>query len=135
MPLFKFRRSGGGKKTPSKSASMGNLHKSNHFEEEETGPGLYLFLFPHRKNFPLSFLPATPSSPSPNHEGLFQLTRCPSRAIDSHGVLLPELQRKNNTFRCATLGAKVLKHRQQLTQTLIVQMSKTHSLTVTLNLD
>ena len=45
MPLFKFRRSGGGKKTPSKSASMGNLHKSNHFEEEETGLASFYFCF------------------------------------------------------------------------------------------
>ena len=107
MPLFKFRRSGGGKKTPSKSASMGNLNKSNHFEEEETGLASTYFCFLTGINFSLSFLPATPSSLSPTHKGLFQLTRHPSRAIDSHGVLLPELQRKKNTARCATLGAEV----------------------------
>ena len=54
MPLFKFRRSGGGKKTPSKSASMGNLHKSNHFEEEETGLASTYFCLLTGKNFSLS---------------------------------------------------------------------------------
>ena len=37
--------------------------------------------------------PATPSSPSRTLKGLFELTRRPSRALDSPRALLPELQR------------------------------------------
>ena len=41
--------------------------------------------------------------------------------------LLPELQRYKDTARCAALGAEVPGHRQQqLTQTLIVRLLKTH---------
>ena len=35
------------------------------------------------KYFSLPFLPATPLSPSRTLKGLFELTRCPSRALDS----------------------------------------------------
>ena len=71
----------------------------------------------------LSFLPATPSSPSLTLEGLFELTRRPSRALDWPRALLPELQRYKDTVRCGALGAKVPGHRQQqLTQTLIVRL-------------
>ena len=54
---------------------------------------------------------------------LLELTRRPSRALDSPRALLPELQRYKGTVRCATLGAEVPGHRQQqLTQTLIVRL-------------
>ena len=56
-------------------------------------------------------------------EGLFELTRRPSRALDSPRTLLPELQRYKDTVRCGTLGAEVPGHRQeQLMQTLIVRL-------------
>ena len=42
------------------------------------------------KHFSLPFLPDTPSSPSRTLEGLFELTRRPSRALDSPHALLPE---------------------------------------------
>ena len=42
----------------------------------------------------LTFLPATPSAPSRTLEGLFELTRRPSRALDSPRALLPERKRK-----------------------------------------
>ena len=76
---------------------------------------------PHRgKHYSLPFLPATPSSPSRTLEGLFELTRRPSRPR----ALLPELQRHKDTVRCAALGPG---HReQQLTQTLMVRLLKTH---------
>ena len=72
---------------------------------------------PHRGNpYSLPFLPATPSSPS--------------RALDSPRALLPELQRYKDTVRCAALGTEVPGHRQQqLTQTLIVRLLKTHFFT------
>ena len=57
------------------------------------------------KYYSLSFPPATPSSQSWTLEGLFELTRRPSRALDSPRALLPELQR-GDTFRCAVLGTK-----------------------------
>ena len=45
-------------------------------------------------------------------------------------ALIPELQRYKDTVRCAALGAEVLGHRQeQLTQTLIVRLLKTHFFT------
>ena len=82
------------------------------------------------KHYSLPFLPATPSSPSRTLEGLFELTRRPSRALDSPRALLPELQRYKDTVRCAALGAEVPGHRQQqLTQTLIVRLLKTHFFT------
>ena len=68
------------------------------------------------KHYSLPFLPATPSSPSRTLGGLFELTRCPSRALDSPRALLPELQRNKDTVRCAALGAEVPRRRQlQLT--------------------
>ena len=51
------------------------------------------------KHYSLMFLPATPSSPSRTLEGLFELTRPPSRALDSPRALLPELQRYKDTVR------------------------------------
>ena len=42
------------------------------------------------KHCPLPFLPATSSSPSQTLEGLFKLTRRPSRALDSPRALVPE---------------------------------------------
>ena len=70
------------------------------------------------------FLSATPSSQV--LEGLFELTRRPSRALDSPRALLPELQRYKDTVRGAVLGAEVPGHcQQQLTQTLIVRLLKT----------
>ena len=79
------------------------------------------------KHFSLPFLPATPSSPSQTLEGLFELTRRPSRALDLPHALLPELQRFKDTIRCTTLGTEVPEYRQlQLMQTLIVRLLKTH---------
>ena len=67
----------------------------------------------------LPFLQATPSSPS--------------RTLDSPHALLPELQRYKDTTRCAALGVEVPGHRQQqLTQTLIVRLLKTHFFTLIL---
>ena len=55
-------------------------------------------------------------------EGLFELTRQPSRALDSPHALLLKLQIYKDTVRCAVLGAEVLGHHQeQLTQTLTVR--------------
>ena len=69
-------------------------------------------------------------------EGLFELTRRPSRALDSPRALLPELQRYKDIVRCAALGAEVPGHRQQqLTQTLIVRLVKTHFLPAILDLE
>ena len=82
------------------------------------------------KHYSLLFLPATPSSPSRSLEGLFELTRRPSRALASPRALLLELQRHKDTVRCAALGAEVPGYRkQQLTQTLIVRLLKTHFFT------
>ena len=76
------------------------------------------------------FLLATPSSLSPTLEGLFELTRRPSMALDSPRALLPELQRYKDTVRCGALDAEVPGHcQQQLTQTLIVCLFKTHFFT------
>ena len=75
------------------------------------------------KRYSLLFLPATPSSPSRTLEGLFELTRRPSQALDSPRALLPELQRYKDTVRCGLLGTEIPGHRQQqLTQTLIVRL-------------
>ena len=82
------------------------------------------------KHYSLPFLPATPLSPSPILEGVFELTQCPSRALDSPCALLPELQRIKDTVSCAALGAEVTGHsQQQLTQTLIVRFLKMHFFT------
>ena len=84
-----------------------------------------------RKHYFLPFLPATPSFPSRSLEGLFELTRRPSRALDSPGALLPELQRYKDTVRSAVLGAKVPGERHgQLMQTLTVRLLKIHFLTL-----
>ena len=79
---------------------------------------------PRRGNDP----PAIPLSPSQTLEGLFELTRCPSRALDSPCALLSELQRKKDTVYCAALGEEVLGHKRkkQLTQTLIDCLLQTH---------
>ena len=77
------------------------------------------------KHYSVPFLPAAPSSPSQTLEGLFELTRRPSWALDSPRVLLPELQRYQDTVRWAALGTEVQGHHQQLlTQTLIVRCWK-----------
>ena len=62
------------------------------------------------KHYSLPFLPATPSSLSRTLEGLFELTRRPSWALDSPRALLPELQRYKDTVRCAAQGAEVSGH-------------------------
>ena len=59
------------------------------------------------KHCSLPFLPATPSSPSRTHEGLFELTRRPSRALDSPRALLQELQRYKDTVGWAALGTQL----------------------------
>ena len=84
----------------------------------------FLFVNPSSgKHYSLPFLPATPSSPSRTLEGLFELTKRHSRALNSPRALLPELQRYKDTVRCGALGAEVPRHRQQqLPQTLIVRL-------------
>ena len=63
-------------------------------------------------------------------EELFELTRRPSRALDSPRPSLLELQRYKDTVRCVALGAEVPGQRQeQLTQSLIVRLLKTHFFT------
>ena len=73
------------------------------------------------KHYSLLFLLAIPSSPSWTLEGLFELTRRPSRALDSPRALLPELQRYKDTVRCGALGAEVPEHRQQLLDCAFVE--------------
>ena len=83
-----------------------------------------------RKRFSLLFIPSTLSSPSWTLEGLFELTRCPSRALRLASCVVPELQRNNNTVRCAVPGRGIQGHRQeQPTLTLMVCLLKTHLLT------
>ena len=54
--------------------------------------------------------------------GFSELTRCPSRALNSPWALLPELQRKKANVRCAAMGSEVPEQRQiQLTHTLRVR--------------
>ena len=72
------------------------------------------------KYFSLTFLPATPSSPSRNLEGLFVLTQRSLKALNSPRVLLLELQRYKDIARYASLSAEVTLH-CQLTQTLVVE--------------
>ena len=73
------------------------------------------------------FLQATPLSWSRTLEGLFELTRRPSRALNLNAYFAFELQRYKDTVRCVALGAEVPGHRQQqLTQTLNVCLLKTH---------
>ena len=58
------------------------------------------------------------------------------KALTLLSALLPELQRYKDTVRCAGLGAEVPGHRQQqLTQTLIVRLLKTHFLTPILDFE
>ena len=79
------------------------------------------------KNLSLLLLTVTPSSPSRTLEGLFELIRRPSRALDSPCALLPELQRYKDLVRCTALGAEVPGHcQQQLMQTLIVRLLELH---------
>ena len=49
------------------------------------------------------FLPATPSPRSQTLKGLFELSRHPSRALDSPCALHPELHSYMDTVRCALL--------------------------------
>ena len=60
-----------------------------------------------RKHFSLLFLQATPSSPSWTLEGIFELTRSCSRALELPRVLRPELQRIKDNVRCVALGVEV----------------------------
>ena len=50
--------------------------------------------------YSLPFLSATPSSPSRTLEGLLELTRCPSWALDLPRALLPELLRYKDRTSC-----------------------------------
>ena len=60
-------------------------------------------------------------------EELLEQTRRSSRALNLSADVASELQRYKDTVRCAALGAEVPGHRQQqLTQTLIVRLLKTH---------
>ena len=71
-----------------------------------------------------------------HQSNISKLTRRPSRALDSPRALLSELQRYKDTVRCATLGVEVPGHRQQqLTQTLIVRLLKTHLFTPILDFE
>ena len=65
---------------------------------------------PHWEN---TILVYDPSSPSRTLEGLFELTRCPPRALALPLELPPELQRNKDTVGSAALNAEVLGHRQQ----------------------
>ena len=63
-------------------------------------------------------------------KGFFELTWRPNQALNSPRALLPELQRYKDTVRCAALGVEVPgDSQQQLTQTLIVRLLKTHFFT------
>ena len=77
------------------------------------------------KLFSLLFLPATPSSLSQTLEGLFQLTRRPSRALALYvASRTTEIQGHRQLW-----SAEVPGHRQQqLAQTLMVRLLKTHFL-------
>ena len=89
---------------------------------------------PHRGNTILFH--SSKQLPSLTLEGLFELTRRPSRALDLPRASLPELQRYKDTVRCAALGAEVPGHRQQqLTQTLILRLLKTHLFTSILDFE
>ena len=56
------------------------------------------------KHYSLPFLPATPLSLSQTLEGLFELTRRPSRGCDLPRVLHPELQNIMGTGHCQVPG-------------------------------
>ena len=69
---------------------------------------------------------ATPLSRRCTLEGIFELTRRPSRALHLPRVLLLELQRNNYTVRCVALGVEVPgDHHEQLAKTSIVHLLKT----------
>ena len=51
------------------------------------------------KHYSHLFLSSAISSLSPTLEGLFELTRRPSRALNSPRALLPELQRYKDTVK------------------------------------
>ena len=69
-------------------------------------------------------------------KGFFELTRCPSRALDSPLLLLLELQRNKDTVWCAVLGEEVCGRSQEhLTQTLIVRLLITHFFTLILDFE
>ena len=115
---------------PAGRASLG-LHNSDKWRPgakmgrptTRSGQSLHFFLFPFGNNhqfvwrenqmtlcrgntmYSLSFFLATPSSPSRTLEGLFELTRRPSRALGLPRALLPELQRDKDTVRCFVAGA------------------------------
>ena len=56
-------------------------------------------------------------------EGLFELKRSPSRALNLDAYLASELQRYKDIDMCGVPGTKVTGHRQeQLTQTWIVRL-------------
>ena len=58
----------------------------------------------------------------------FELSQRPSRALNLPRALLPELQKKMDTLRHVALGVEVPGHCQnQLPQTLIVRLLKTHN--------
>ena len=82
---------------------------------------------PQGNHYSLPFLPATSSFLSLTLEGLFELKRRPSRALDWPRSLLPELQSHKDTMRCAALVAEVPGHRpEKLSQTLIVGLLEMH---------
>ena len=71
-----------------------------------------------------------PLSLSRTLEGLFELTRRPSRALILDAYVVSELQRYKDTVWCGALGAEVPgHHQQQLTQTSNVRLLKTHFFT------
>ena len=77
------------------------------------------------KHYSLPFLAATPSPPSWTLEGLFELTRRPSQALDSPSALLAELQRyktPSSVPRYARRSQDAGKNK--LIQTLIVHLLK-----------
>ena len=81
-----------------------------------------------QKNIPL--LSTIPLSLPLTFEGLFELTRRPSKALDLPRALLLELKIYMVTVRCAVLGAEVPGHCQkQLAQTLIVRLLIKHFFT------
>ena len=68
----------------------------------------------------LTFLLATPSSPSRTLEGLFELTRRPSRALDSPRALLPERKRK----RGKDTGKSIETYLQELSSDQLQELTK-----------
>ena len=72
-------------------------------------------------------------------EGLFELTLCPSRALDSPRALLLEQQRDRDTARCLRTSSGLSKvpghHQEKRTQTLIVHLFKTHLFSLVLDFE